>query len=72
MRTKAEDIRMDLADIDCQKNTSGVRTLEDRKKLLSSYKQLALDCVRTQIFAELEVQSLLPVQEQAANCIVTM
>lgn len=72
LRTKAEDIRLDLTDIDRQKNTVGIRTLEDREKLLSSYRRLALDCVRAQLFVELEIPSLLPVQEQTANFIMTM
>jgi len=72
LRTKAEDIRLDLADIGRQTHATGIRTLEDREKLLSSFQRLALDCVKTRLFVELEAPSLLPVQEQTANFIMTM
>jgi hypothetical protein len=72
LRTRAEDIRSGLADISRQANATGVRTLDDRKKLISSYQRLALECVKTRLFVEREAPSLLPVREQTANFIMTM
>ena len=72
LRTKVEELYQDIADIGRQVHAPGICTLEDREKLLSSYRRLALDCVKTQLFVELEVPSLLPVQEQTANFIMTM
>lgn len=72
LRTRAEDIRSDLADIGRQVRASGIRTLEDREKLLSSYMRLALDCVKTRLFVELEAPSLVPVREQKEDLIMTM
>lgn len=67
IRTKVEDIRFDVSDIKRQIQSEGIRTLEDKKKLLSSYLKLSLDCVRTQIFIELETPMLLPVQEEVVS-----
>jgi len=72
LRTKAEQLRQDVSDISRQLQASGIRTLEDKEKLLSSYQRLALDCVKTLMFVELETPSLLPAQEQAANFSMTM
>lgn len=70
--TKAEDIRRDLADIDCQVHSVGIRSMEDQQRLSCSYMRLALDCVKTYLFIELEVPSMFPAQEQTANFIMTM
>lgn len=72
LRTRVEDIRRDLADIDRHVHTPGIRTREDVKKLLSSYQRLALDCVKARLFVELEMPSLLPVQEHITNFSMTM
>jgi len=72
LRSKAEDIRLDLEDIGRQVHSAGIRSLEDKYNLTRSYMRLALDCVRAQLFVELEAPSLLPVQEQTANFIMTM
>lgn len=72
LRTKAEEIHQGIAGIERQIHASGIRTLEDREKLLSSYMRVALDCVKTLIFVELDAPTLLPVQEQTANFIMTM
>jgi len=63
LRTKAEDIRFDVSDIDHQLHSDGILTLEDKQKLLSSYLRLALSCVKTQLFVEMETSIQLPVQE---------
>jgi hypothetical protein len=72
LRTRAEDIRSDLADIGRQVHATGIRTLQDREKLLSSYMRLALDCVKTRLFVELEAPLLVPVREQKEDLIMTM
>lgn len=72
LRTKAEDIRLDLEDIGRQVHSVGIRSLEDKHNFIRSYMRLALDCVKAQLFVKLEVPSLLPVQEQTANFIMTM
>ena len=56
LKTKAEDIQQDVNAIIAQLNTSGIRTLEDKQKLIASYMSLALNCVKAQIFICLEEQ----------------
>jgi hypothetical protein len=53
---KAEDIQRDVNAINVQLNTSGIRTLEDKQKLIASYMSLALNCVKAQIFIYLKEQ----------------
>jgi hypothetical protein len=72
LRTKAEQLRQDVSDINRQLQASGIRTLEDKERLLSSYQRLALDCVKTLMFVELEMLPLLPIREQTANFSMTM
>jgi hypothetical protein len=72
LRTREEDIRRDLADIERQAHSAGIRGLEDQQRLSCSYLRLALDCVKARMFMELELPSLLPVQEQNANFIMTL
>jgi len=56
LRTKAEDIRQNVLTINDRCSISGIRTLEDKQKLIASYMSLALNCVKAQIFICLEVQ----------------
>lgn len=72
LRTKAEQLHQDVSDISRQLQTSGIRTLEDKEKLLSSYQRLAMDSVKTTMFVEKELPSMVPVQEQAVNFYMTM
>jgi hypothetical protein len=72
LRTKAEELRQDVTDITRQAKAPGIRTLEDREKLLSSYNRLALDCIKTLLFVELEMPKMLPAREQASNFIMAM
>ncbi|BAE86422.1 DUF3991 domain-containing protein [Desulfitobacterium hafniense] len=72
LRTKAEQLRQDVSNISRQLQTIGIRTLEDKEKLLSTYQLLALDCIKTIMFVEQELPSMLPVQEQAVNFSMTM
>ncbi len=61
LRTKAEDIRDTAANIDRERQSPGIRTLEDRMHLVEDYKRLALQCVQAQLFVRLEA----PLQVQA-------
>ena len=73
LRTKAEQLHHDISDICRQLQASGiVRTLADKEKLLTSYQRLALDCVKTMMFIEQELPSMLPAQEHAVNFSMTM
>lgn len=72
LRTKAEDILRDLADIDRQVHSVGIRSQEDQHRLSCSYLRLAMDCVKAQLFVVLEGLTLLPVQEQTSDFIMTM
>jgi hypothetical protein len=56
LKTKAEDIQRDVNAVNDQINTSGIRTLEDKQKLIASYMSLALNCVKAQISICLESQ----------------
>lgn len=72
LRTRTEDIRRALEEINRMVNTPGIRGVEDQRRLGSSYLRLALDCVRARMFIELEPQVMLPKQEQPENIIMTM
>jgi len=72
LRTKAEELQQDVAEITLQVKTPGIRTLEDREKLLSSYQRFALDCIKALLFVELDMPKMLPAQEQASNFIIAM
>jgi len=72
LRTKAEQLRQDVTEICRQLQAPGIRTLVDKEKLLSSYQRLALDSVKTIMFVEQELPSMLPVQEQTVNFFMTM
>lgn len=72
LRSRSEDIRRDLADIDRRICTPGIRGEEGQRRLCQSYLSLALDCVKTRMFVELEMAPMLPEQEQTENFIMTM
>ena len=72
LRTRTEDIRRALEEINRMVNTPGIRGVEDQRRLGSSYLRLALDCVRARMFIELEPQVMLPKQEQPENILMTM
>jgi hypothetical protein len=72
LRTKAEQLCQDVTEICRQLHAPGIRTLADKEKLMSSYQRLALDCVKTMMFVEQELPSMLPAQEQAVNISMTM
>ena len=72
LRSKADVLRQDILDICRQLQASGIRTLEDKEKLLSSYQRLALDCVKTMMFVEQGLPSMVPAHEHAVNFSMTM
>ncbi|WP_088225661.1 DUF3991 domain-containing protein [Desulfosporosinus sp. FKB] len=72
LRTKAEQLRQDVLAVNRQFQASGIRTLDDKEKLLSFYQRLAMDSVKTIMFVEQELPSTLPVQEPAVNFLMTM
>ncbi len=73
LRTKAEDIRLDVAALDRQLRAAGLRSPQDKQNLAASYMRLALNCVKAQLAVTLDTQKQLPVQEEAAsNFIMTM
>lgn len=72
LRTRTEELYKDIAEITHQTKAPGIRTLDDREKLLSSYQRLALDCVKALLFVELDMPKMLPAQEQASNFIMAM
>ena len=56
LRVKADNIQQDITSINGHLNKVGIRTLDDRQKLISSYMNLALDCIYAYIFINLEMQ----------------
>lgn len=64
LRTRTEDIRQDAADIDRCLSAPGIRTLHDRLALVSGYRQLALDCVKAQLFVRLEISQPIQAMEE--------
>lgn len=72
LRTRTDDIRRDLADIDRLTHMPGIRRVEDQLRLGGSYLRLALDCVKARVFLELEPQIMLLKQEQTENFKMTM
>jgi len=54
LRSKADDLQQDITAISRQINTAGIRSPEDKHRLIESYLRLARDCVRSQIFVCLE------------------
>ena len=67
LRSRMEDIKRDLADIGRQVDTPGIRSEDDMKWFCRSYMSLALDCVKTRIFVELESPEPILEQEQTVN-----
>jgi hypothetical protein len=72
LRSRMEDIRRNLADISRQIDTPGIRSEDDMKRLCRSYMSLALDCVKTRMFVELESPELITEQGQAVNFTMSM
>ncbi|RJQ39468.1 MAG: DUF3991 domain-containing protein [Nitrospiraceae bacterium] len=67
LRSKADDLRHDISRLNKQYHTPGIRGPEDKQNLIASYLRLALDCVRTWIFLNLERQKQSEVQINPAE-----
>ncbi|WP_367567668.1 DUF3991 domain-containing protein [Lacrimispora sp.] len=67
LRSRSEDIRRGLADINRQVTTPGIRSEVEMRSLCQSYLHLALNCVKARMLVEMEVPQLLPEQEQTVN-----
>ena len=67
LRVKADDLQQDIVSIKDQLQTVGIRTLEDKQKLISSYMSLALNCVKTHIFIDREGQEQKIKMQQKQN-----
>lgn len=72
LRTRLEDIRNSMTEIDQMIDNSGIRTEADQKKLGGLYLRLALNCIRTEMFIELEFQAVQQKQEKEANMRLSM
>ena len=68
LKVKRDNIQQDIDAINNQFHTEGIRTLDDKQKLISSYKSLASNCIKTHIFMgqEIQKQKHLSQNEQAA------
>lgn len=67
LRSRIDDLRQDVACLNKQYHTPGIRGPVDKQNLIASYLCLALDCVRTQIFVALEMQKQSEVQVNATE-----
>lgn len=67
LRSKVEDIRLDIAELNRQLCTAGLRSPQDNQRLAASYMRLALNCVKAQLTIVLETQKQLPFQEESAS-----
>ena len=67
MRVKADDLKQDITAMNDQLHTVGIRTLDDKQKLISSYMSLALNCVKTHIFIDPEGQEQKIIMQQKSN-----
>lgn len=66
LRTKVEGIRETAANIKRQRHSPGIRTLEDRMRLVEDYKRLALQSVQAQLFVRVEAHRPVQVPEETA------
>ncbi|HBW35540.1 hypothetical protein [Desulfosporosinus sp. BICA1-9] len=67
LRVKADDIQQNITAMNDQLHMVGIRTLDDKQKLISSYLSLALNCVKTHIFIDLEGQEQEIIMQQISN-----
>jgi hypothetical protein len=67
LRSRVDDLWQDIACLNKQYHTPGIRGPEDKQNLIASYFCLALDCVRTEIFMALEMQKQSEVQIKATQ-----
>jgi len=64
-RSKIETIQQTVNGLGGRLNASGIRTLDDRQKIMSDTMSLALQCVKAQIFIQTEFQNQLQAQSEA-------
>jgi hypothetical protein len=73
LRNKAKDIQQDAEAIVRILKKPGIRSVEDKKKLINGYMSLALDCVKTHTFIDLQQQKqMLKQRDLAAYFNITM
>jgi len=72
LRSRLEDIRGDMTEFNQMIDTSGIRTETDQKQLGGLYLRLALNCIKTEMFIELEFQAVQQKQEKEANMRLSM
>lgn len=73
LRSRVEDIQLGVAAVNRLQYEPGMRKAEDKKNLIASYMDVAMDCARTQIYVVLETPELLQVQREAGrNFTMTM
>jgi len=64
-RSKIESIQQTVNGLGGRLHASGIRTLDDRQKIISDTMSLALQCVKAQIFIQTEFQNQLQAQGEA-------
>lgn len=63
-RAKIENIQQTVNGLGSRLKTSGIRTLDDRQKIISDTMSLALQCVKAQIYIRTELQDQLQAQAE--------
>lgn len=56
LRSRFEDIKQDIAAVNQLNNAPGIRSCEDKQKMIGSYMKLAVDCLKMNISINIEVQ----------------
>jgi len=64
-RSKIESLYQTVNNLGGRLKASGIRTLDDRQKIMSDTMSLALQCVKAQIFIQTEFQNQLQAQSEA-------
>lgn len=72
LRTKTENIRTSIRETSRRINAPGIRTLDEQKTLMCSCQKLALDCVKAQMFLELEAPKQCMEPEKASEFTMRM
>jgi len=64
-RSKIESLHQTVNNLGGRLKANGIRTLDDRQKIMSDTMSLALQCVKAQIFIQTEFQNQLQAQSEA-------
>ncbi|OLN31350.1 toprim domain-containing protein [Desulfosporosinus metallidurans] len=67
LRVKADELQQDITAMNDQLHIVGIRTLDDKQKIISSYMSLALNCVKTHIFIDREGQEQKIIMQHKPN-----